>query len=190
MPNIAQVLSFHPNGNRSMEAFLLMLTERVRDRGGKSVFIFSGEPTPDVAARLRSLDAQWCVENFQPTTRDARRWGAWLRQFSPDVLMTTFMSKFSPAVPVLKRASGASRWICVDGTSGTVRRGGAAKQFVARVRGAWISRHLDDLICVSDFIRQRDVEQLYIRSPAHVVHNGIDLSRFRPSGGKEDGTIA
>lgn len=180
-PCLASVLAFHPNRDRSMEAFLLRRADALHQRGWRSAFVFSGEPAAGFAAELDRLNAPWRVARFQLSVPEAKSVGEWLRNHDPLAIETSFMSKFDRAVRVLKRSAGARYWVCADHSSGGVNLGGPAKRLLARIRGAWVSRAMDRLVCVSEFVRRRDTEQLFLSVPSRVVHNGIDLSRFAPS---------
>jgi glycosyltransferase involved in cell wall biosynthesis len=176
---IAYALDFHPTGTtKSMEVFLLRLTRKLAETGRRSAFIFCAEPADAFALELRMLDAVWRVGRFQPTSAEASRWGRWLRPHRPAVLLTSFMSKFDRSLGVLKRTSGSRYWVCCDQTSGAVNCGGPLKRALAVLRGRWVSRRMDRLVCVSEFVRRRDVEQLHLNVPAVVIPNGIDLDRF------------
>jgi glycosyltransferase involved in cell wall biosynthesis len=177
-PCLGCVLDFRPNRERSMEAFLLRRAARLRASGWRSAFVFSGEPSPRFDAELRALDSPWTIAKFPLANRQTAEIGRWLRQFNTAAVETSFLSKFARPVVRLKRAAGARFWVCADHTSGAVNRGGPAKRLHARIRGWLTSRTMDRLICVSDYIRQRDMRHLYLSAPSRVVHNGIDLTRF------------
>jgi glycosyltransferase involved in cell wall biosynthesis len=171
---IVQMLDFVPVGWRSMELFLLALAEKLRETGRRTVHVFAGEPSQRFRERLAELESPYFVARFQPSPAEALTIARLLRQFEPDLLQVTFMSKFGPALPILKFGSG-SRWlVAADQSSGTVNGRGGAWALLSAARGMAAAFYLDRVIAVSDFVRRRDVVQLNLpRARVLTIHNGI-----------------
>ncbi len=181
MKTVVQICEFVPDGRRSVERFLFGLAERMRRQGWRTVHVFSGEPGPEARAALAALDSDVLVERLPPNLSCSLRLGRRLREYRPDVLQTHFLSKFDPGLRLLKRASGAPRLIVTDRSSGCASRKSMAGQMLSRLRGHWAARHVDQIIAVSEFVRRRDVDDVHFPADkVQVIHNGVDLTRFRP----------
>jgi glycosyltransferase involved in cell wall biosynthesis len=178
---VIQVLDFVPRGQRSMEIFLVTLAKRLRERGWQSVHVFSGEVGDYMREALREIDSQFLVEKMPLTRAGAKRLGERLRPYQPDVLQTHFLSKFSPAIRTLKRSMKASHMFMTDQTSGRVSSKSLLGRFLAWLRGTFAGTYTDRAITVSDWIRQRDVNELYLPPRImRLVYNGVDVRKYAP----------
>ncbi len=179
---LVHVLDFVPCMHRSREEFLLRMAEQLRARGWRTVFVFSGEPAGYFRERLGELNAPYLVANFDHSLAGALSLGLRLRRFRPDVLATSYLDKFSPSVPLLKKAAGARFLVVSDHSSGAVSRKSRAGLLLARARGALAGRWADRIVTVSEFVRRRDAGELYLPpEKMRVVHNGVNLERFAPA---------
>ena len=178
---VVQILDFVPNGCRTMEQFLCSLAERLLARGWRTVHVFAGEPGDYMRARLRELDSPYLIARFQPTVRQAAALGWRLRQYRPDVIQTTFMNKFSLALPVLKAAAGARLLVFTDQSSGFASRKSLPGRLLTRLRGRLAGLYIDRLVAVSAFVGRRDVADMhYPAGRMRVVLNGVDIQKFAP----------
>jgi glycosyltransferase involved in cell wall biosynthesis len=178
---VVQMLDFVPHARRSLETVLLSLAERLRAHGWRTIHVFAGEPAEYFRDRLRELDSPYLVAKFQPTLRSAISLGRELRRYHPDVLQTKFMSKFSLALPALKLAARARFLVFSDNSSGFAAKKSFLGRLLVRMRGAFAGLYIDRLVAVSEFVRRRDVNEMYL--PAHkarVIYNGVDVQKYAP----------
>lgn len=179
---VAQVLDFVPNGKRSMDAFLLLLTDRLRRTGWRTVFVFAGEPAPAFREALASLDAPYLVQTLPGPIGSAWQLGRRLRAFGPAVVQTHFISKFERNLLPLRLACGAPHLLVTDHSSGSASTKWGVGRLLARARGRLAARYVDHVICVSEFVRRRDVEQVHFPgAQVSVVYNGVDVERYAPA---------
>ena len=180
---VVQVLDFVPNGKRSLDRFLIALTQNLKNRGWRTVFVFAGEPNPEFAQELHSLGSTYFVQSIEKDSAQAiKDLGIKLKEFSPKVLQTHFISKFARNLVVLYKASGAEKLIVTDRSSGAVKPKTGLKYLLAHLRTKMASRMIDEIICVSDFVRRRNINDLFF--PANMVsyiYNGIDTNYYQPS---------
>lgn len=176
---VVQLLHFHPRGRRSMEVFQIALAEELLRQGWRTVHVVSGEPGEYFKSELQRLKSPYLVAKFPLTLREACRVGLRLRAFRPKIVHTAFLSSFSPSVFLVKKFSGASRLIVADHSSGATPPKRGLKRLLAKVRAAVVSTYVDQVVAVSDFIRNRDIHSVYL--PAQKVRtilNGVEVERY------------
>jgi glycosyltransferase involved in cell wall biosynthesis len=178
---VVQLLDFVPNSWRSMEQFLLELAATLRSRGWRTVHVFAGEPSEIVRRKLADLESPYLVSKNPLSRERAIALGKQLRDFQPQVIETHFLSKFDPALPHVKRHSGARRLVVDDQSSGVVSRKPLPLQVLAWVRGRRTAGYVDQIIGISDFVCQRDIRDVFFPAgQVRRVYNGVDLQRFSP----------
>lgn len=178
-----QLLDFTPNGRRSMERFLLALAARLADRGWRTVHVFSGEPADAFRSELRELDSQYLVTRFPLRRGAVLGLATELRRYRPGVIQTHFLSKFDLGAQALKWLTGARSLVVTDHSSGRAAPRWGLKRLLARLRGALAGRVIDRVVAVSDFVRRRDVEEVFLPAGrVQTILNGVDVDRFAPAG--------
>ncbi len=166
-----------------MDIFLLGLAELLRGRGWQTVHIFSGEPTKPFCSRLQELESPWHQTQFPINWARARNLARIIRPYQPDIIQTTFMSAFNPALWWLKWASHAQYWVVADHSSGACSPKKGLKRLAANARGAMAGRVIDRVVAVSEFVARRDIEQNMLpRTRVSTIYNGVDTERFRADG--------
>jgi glycosyltransferase involved in cell wall biosynthesis len=179
---IVQVLDFVPNGSRSMESFLLLLAEKLRERGWRTIHVFAGEPGAAFGDELRRLDSPYILAKFQLGIGSAYNLGWKLRCYEPDVIHTHFLSMFSPSLPLLKLVAGARRLVCTDHKSGHASKKSLPGRLCARLRGALAGAYIDHCVAVSDFVRRRESRDLYLSAARmQTIYNGVNLTKYAPA---------
>ncbi len=180
---IVQLLDFRPRVCSSGDIFLLGLAELLRGRGWQTVHIFSGEPTDLFCSRLQQLESPWHQTHFPINWACARNLARIIRPYQPDIIQTSFMSAFNPALWWLKWASHAQHWVHADHSSGVCSPKKGLKRLAANARGAMAGRVIDQVVAVSDFVARRDIEQAMLpRKKVRTIYNGVDIRRFHPHG--------
>ena len=116
---------------------------------------------------------------FPVTAASVARISHFLWENEVDVMMTAFMSPFNPCLVQLKKNCALRSWIVVDRSSGEGRNGWVVGR-VKRVASAYYFQSIDSVLCVSNFVRKRDIETNYFPpNRVRVVHNGVDTDTFQ-----------
>ncbi len=166
-----------------MDIFLLRLAELLRGRGWQTVHIFSGDPSESFRARLEELESPYHLTQFPINWARAQELARLIRPYSPEIIQTTFMSAFNPALWWLKWATHATYWVVADHSSGACSSKRGLKRLAASARGAMADRVIDQVVAVSEFVARRDVEQNMLPSKkVRTIYNGVDTQRFHPHG--------
>lgn len=173
-----------------MEGFLLLFAKEMLERDWRTVFVFSGEPSEAFQAKLEDLGCPCIVIAFPLSIGDAKKLGAKLRAYTPIAIQTYFVSKFDAWLLPLKRSAGATVMIVTDQSSGLASRKKGLKKLLARVRSALTSRYIEAVVAVSEFVRNRNVVDVYFPSQkVRLVYNGVDIERFVPLSSKADNAV-
>lgn len=187
---LALVVDFVPSGNRSMEAFLLGLSENLVSAGWRLVHVYTGEPGPLFIRRLSEMSVPYILAPKSLTFSGAYKLGCELKVYSPDVMLTAFYSAFNPVMWLLLRSSSAKHWVVSDHSSGVVKPKKGLANILAKLRGAIVSRFVDRVVACSDFVRIRDIQGVYFtESKVKTVHNGIDVNRFAPGAQRNNNPV-
>lgn len=158
-------MHYVPRGVRTMDHYVLAQARELRARGWEARFAFAGDPPPDMARELAEIGAEYVVIRFPFTTASATELIAKLAGWTPDVVLSSFVSVFTRPLLNLKRRGFTRRLVVIDHSSGEtpVRRGW--RQWAAMLRGWWVGRTVDAVLPVSQAIARRDVERVFL--PAH-----------------------
>lgn len=179
--SLAFVSHFAPNGDRSMEEFYLKFSEKLVKEGFDLVHFYSGEPSCNFKKKLSTLKIPYFI--FPPVSdfRSAKKLSEIVRKFGSNVLFTSFYSVFCPYMWQIRVTSGVGAWVASDHTSGGIPETSALSRACKKIRGFFVSRLVDYVVCVSDFIRKRDIDGLFLNKDIVVtVHNGIDVKKYMP----------
>lgn len=172
MKRLLHLLNYVPLGTRAMDHFILEYARQARDRGWSTHFGFRAEPPPAFAHSLTEHSATWLC--YDPRTFEG------LSAIAPvDVVQSSFHSVFERPLLRLKTTGFARRLVVIDHSSGEGPSPTGWKSWLRRLRGRWVGAIVDAVVCVSEFNRRRDVEQVFLPAEkVRVVPNGIDLERF------------
>jgi len=176
---IALVFHFTPNSTRSVEQFLLKISEKFENKGFKQVHCYTGEPSNDYRMILEDLGITYIV--FKPIEGvfDGIKLALKLKPYSPDILFTGFYSPFNLGVWAIKMVTKSKYWVLNDHSSGVASHKRGILKLIAKIRGKFVGQLIDLIICVSDYVRLRDINEIFL--PEHkavTIHNGIDIDRF------------
>jgi len=182
---IVFVFHFTPYSIRTVEQFLLKLSEKLTIKGFKLVHCYTGEPSVEYINALSKMNIDYFVSKPIESIADGIKLGLKLRTYSPDILFTAYYSAFNLGILALKFASNSKDWIFNDRSSGESPQRKGITKVVAKLRGRIVGSLMKRLICVSNFVRLRDVNKVYLPAEkAITIYNGIDLHKFI----KKDGT--
>jgi glycosyltransferase involved in cell wall biosynthesis len=163
-----------------MEVFLVALARQLRSRGWRTVHVVAGEPGEFFRSELAELGSPCVVAQFPLSLVEACSLGRRLRDYRPEIIHTTFLSKFDPGLWMLKKFAGAPYLILGDQSSGTASTAKGLKRVLVRARGVVAGLCVNKIVAVSDFVKNRDSETVYL--PAHkirTIYNGVELEAFQ-----------
>ena len=177
MPTLVSVFGVEPFRIGGTETFARELSRQLGECGWNSVLCFDTAPTPEVAQFLSMPNVQ--VEVLGNTTKGspAKKLGAVLRTYRPEILHLHFMG-FVSVLPWLARAYGVKRIFFTDHSSRSADHVPKRAPFWKRVLVRIINFPLTKVICVSTYgcqcIKSLDLLE---NDRYELVYNGVDLSR-------------
>lgn len=175
---IAALVDLAPRKLGSLEQWVLEFVAECLRRG-HSVHLFCQMPVhPAIEARLTELGASWT--EFDRFGRTPFRWGRFLRR-SFDLVYLNLVPPRSPAAYAAYLAWPLPLFF-FDGSSGSIP-GGRRQSWSGRILAPIAFTRVAALAGCSRYVVERD--RSYFRFDAAqctVVYNGIDTSRFTPSG--------
>lgn len=184
---IAIVFHFTPNSNRTIEQFLLKLSEKLCSNGFQLVHCYTGEPNKKYRQALSALDIVYFVSAPVKGIVDGIKLGKKLKYYSPDILFTGFYSAFNRGIWSLKLYSKSKRWFLNDHSSGVNTEKKGLARIISKFRGNVTGYMIDRIICVSNFVRLRDINQVYLPAEKMVtIYNGIDTEKFSTNSNEKD----
>jgi glycosyltransferase involved in cell wall biosynthesis len=182
---IVFVFHFTPYSIRTVEQFLLKLSKKLNIKGFKLVHCYTGEPSVEYINALSEMNIDYFVSEPIKSITDGITLGLKLKKYSPDILFTAYYSAFNLGIWALKFTSNSKDWIFNDRSSGESPERKGITKIIARLRGRIAGSLMKRIICVSNFVRLRDVNKVYLpANKATTIYNGIDLNKFM----KQDGT--
>jgi glycosyltransferase involved in cell wall biosynthesis len=184
---IAIVFHFTPNSNRTIEQFLLKLSEKLCSNGFQLIHCYTGEPNKEYRQALSALDIVYFVSEPVKGIVDGVSLGNKLRRYSPDILFTGFYSAFNRGIWALKFYSKSKRWFLNDHSSGVTSEKTGLARVISKCRGNITGYMIDRIICVSNFVKIRDINQVYLPENKMVtIYNGIDTEKFSTNTNKNN----
>lgn len=178
-PRLLHLMDYAPRGTRTIDHFILALARALRGRGWEVRFAFAAEPPAEFRAALSDAGAGWVAVPFPFTRGSARELVRRLAGFRPDVLQTSFVSPFNPAVLGLKVRGFARRLVVLDHASGGTPERRGWRRWAAQARGRLTGRVIDALLPVSHANARRAVDRVFLpAAKVLVVYNGIRLDLF------------
>jgi glycosyltransferase involved in cell wall biosynthesis len=181
---VLQVLGLHPYKLGSFEGYLLNFAEKMRERGHKTVFVFSGEPHPLLAERLRRLDCPYFV---MPAPKGPFDTASFLhnlvkiiREHSVDAVQGQFIPHAHLAV-VAGFLTRTPSFRTVHGLASTPLK------WTQVLKSTTSARMADRIYAVSRAVKTDFSTNMRIpSSKIDVMYNAIDLEKFAPGDNKRD----
>ena len=178
MPTVVSVLHLDPRKYGSMEEYTVFLSRALRDRGWRSVLVFSKMPPEPVLCHFRDTGAQ--IETFSVEGRLGYYPSILrvLRRFRGEVVHFHFFGPFS-LLPLVARLGGARVIVFTE----HVRLPQALRTITKMKLYVWsrvVLRLLDVIVlAVSEHIK-RTLVNYYEMPPERIqtVLNGVNLQRF------------
>ncbi len=161
MKHLLHLMNYAPLGTRAIDHFIVEYDRQARERGWSVRFGFTAVP-PD-SMRVSSFVYDPANIQIEPC----------------DVLQTSFHSAFEKQILNLKRSGRAKKLAIIDHSSGTGPSPKSLLTPLRKLRGWQVGKMIDAVACVSQYNATRDIERVFLPAgKVHVVHNGIELSRF------------
>ncbi len=175
MRRILFVLGLVPNKVGGVEVLCREFARQAGELGWQVVYCFEGPPSPQAARYLQLHNVVLAVLPAQKGYSAAVSWQLYrlFRRHEPEVVVYAFDGALR-ALPWVATVSGVRSVFYNDRSS---RRDAAsrAKSPLKRALARAITRPLDGVVTVSDFVRQQSLAEGYVTAPHHVVHNGVRI---------------
>jgi len=179
-PTIASVFDLNPCKYGSMEEYAIFLSRALKERGWKSLLVFSRSPIAPVARDLEAGGAETAVFSRGSTSAIYSQLFRLLRRYRPEVIHVHFFEYFSllPFVALLARPKllvFTDHYRQPQPISSTTRM---ACFLWDRVL---FRRSKTRIVAISDHIK-RTLVDCYGMAPERirVIYNGVNLKRFMP----------
>ncbi len=182
--HVAIVADLVPRKLGSLECLLFRSAAMLREAGAETSFTFSGPIPPEVREHFDLADDLPAVA--LPSASRPEAVEAWVRHLAAldaDVYWLHFIPVIGSLIPRLRKAVPHAR-ICLSEriSRGPVKRS-RLKTLFCKVRAGRYNPCVDQYIAVSQFIADRLRNSDYVPSSRiEVIHNSVNLQRFRPQG--------
>ena len=183
---VMSVLNLRPRKLGSFEEYTTSLSRALTQRGGQSILVFKEAP-PD-ALRSHYTDAGAILETkpFEPFGRDsASALGALVRRHRPQVVHLHFVNLLSLDVVAAALHRGVSV-VYSEHASDIPKQRTALRWHLLRASKRAFSSLIDRIIAPSDYVGARLVREGVSPRKVTIIHNGVNLERFRSVSAGED----
>jgi len=177
--NIAIVLDSEPITWTSQEDRQLKLCEVLVARGDQPVLIFSGNLSPEFAARLRATGAELAAINYsEGSVHYFRELRKLVKKHSITTAHIIFFDYFS-AIPWIARLAGIPNIIYEMQNSGVFQATSWRKRLL-RFRTKLMTWPTTRVIAISQFVKEQLVKGGLAEDKIVVRYLGVDTERFAP----------
>ncbi len=176
---VMSVLDLRPRKLGSFEEYTISLSRSLTSQGGESVLVF--KELPPESLRWQYAHAGCTVETkcFSSFSREsAMALRTLVKRHRPDVVHFHFVNLLSLDVV----AAGLSRGVKVvfsDHASDVPKQRTSLRWHALRASKRALSSFVDHLVTPSDYVKSRLVQQGIRAAKITVIHNGVNLDRFR-----------
>lgn len=176
--SVVSILYLNPRKFGSMEEYTVALSSALRQRGARSVLVFSAPPAAAIAPQFADCGAQ--IEALPHPGAPANTFALWrlLRRHRADLVHFHFVSPFS-LLPLVAKAAGARAVLFTEHTR-VPKTLGPALKLALRLWDRLVLAPLGvRLFGVSDHVT-RILSTCYAVAPRRIrtLHNGVNLARF------------
>jgi len=159
-----------------MEVFLVELARPLGEKGWRTIYVMAGELGDFFCRELDRMGSPYVVARFPLSLADLWSLCVDLEKYYPDVIHTTFVSSFDPMVWLLKLMTGARYLLVSDQSSGAAKSKRGPKRLMAQLRGVVAGLFIDRIVAVSNFVKKRDIEAIFLSRPQiTTIYNGVEL---------------
>ena len=159
---LLHLLDYGPRGTKTFDRLLLGFAQQGRESGWDIRFAFTEDPQPQFANELAALEVGWCQIpyplSFSALGQVRRAFG----DFRPDVTQASFFSSFEWPLLWFKLSGYTRRLVVLDHTSGVGPRQRGLPRFLRRCRGSLVSRIVDAVVPVSNYVARRDTQRVFL----------------------------
>jgi glycosyltransferase involved in cell wall biosynthesis len=176
---LLHLLDYEPRGTRAIDHLILGFAIQGQQRGWDVRFGFLSEPPSEFSKRLEEAGSRWYRIPHPLTFGAVRQLTRELGDFRPDVIQTSFLSAFQLPLLWLKLSRVTKHIIVIDQSSGTGPTNRGPQRLLRWVRGRLVGQIVDAVAPVSNYIRRRDIERVYLPAEKVItIHNGLKFDRF------------
>ena len=175
--NILVVCDYKINPNRigGMDRFFKFFDKQVKTEGHQVSWIFSDVITHDFYEKLTITSAEnkeimQCVENFLDNNSN-----------KIDVLITHFVTQYSPHFKKFKNVYNIGKIFCVDHNPRPLEGFPLKKRIKKRIKGFLYHAYIDKIIGVSEYTSKHSIKDFgaITAKNTQTIYNGIDASVFK-----------
>jgi glycosyltransferase involved in cell wall biosynthesis len=176
---VLHLFDYVPRGTRAIDHFALEYARQATVRGWQCTLGFTAAAPIEYARQLAAIGAEVLVWKKGTGTFTALEMVPDPFSIPRDVVQTSFLSVFDPAVQRLKTSGFARRLVVIDHSSGVGPSRRSLLTPLRWLRGRRVGRIVDGIACVSRYNARRAVERVFLPADkVAVIPNGIDLARF------------
>lgn len=175
--NILVVCDYKINPNRigGMDRFFKLFDESVKNEGHQISWIFSDVVSHGFYETLTVVSAEnkgvmQCTESFLNTSSN-----------KIDVLITHFVTQYSPHFKRFKKIYNISKIFCVDHNPRPLEGFPLKKRIKKRIKGLLYHNYIDKIIGVSEYTSNHSIQDFgsITAKNTETIYNGIDASVFK-----------
>jgi glycosyltransferase involved in cell wall biosynthesis len=182
---VMSVLDLRPRKFGSFEEYTVTLSRALARRGWESVLVFKELPPGSLRPCYEEAGAILDVKPFAPFGwRSARALDELIEQRHPDLVHFHFVNLLSLDVVAAGRRHGV-KLILSDHSSTPVGKRQAIHQLLLRGGRRVFSAFVDRFVTPSDYVHRRLVRDGLNPAKISTVHNGVNLTRFRPAAAED-----
>jgi len=177
---IVTLAKISPRKLGGFEREMLLLSQALAAKGHQHTIFFEPEVPPEFADRLRQSGADFRI--FQLASwRDMWKLIREVRRQKPDLAHLHFFRVMGILGPALKIA-GVPKVVVSERMGLEVARRPFLLSLAARLR-AWVAQFfLDEIVCISDYVKQRLIISDFARpEKLTLIYNGVDLTPAAPA---------
>lgn len=175
--------NLHPNKRGSFEDYICRLSSFCRENGVRIKFVLGNQINDLVRTLFNKFRVDYLL--FLPKKLNSiTTMIKVLRDTKPKIVHFNFIGFASPLI-LLCKIMGVSKVVLTDHTSTSISAGcfqnGGLFESLKNVRRRFYIGKIDHFIAVSNFVGDRLQKRNGISTgKVNVIHNGVDLERFRP----------
>jgi glycosyltransferase involved in cell wall biosynthesis len=182
----------NPKKFGSFEEFLLILSEALIEKGCEVFLTFSSPPQGIIESKLSASGINTVVFDFKcwSKARTTLAMAFFLLKIKPEVIVTSFISLYHPILFLAKIFTNPRLIYVFHSINTSDWKPHIPAGFLRTIRKAtvpvslWLTKRSVDLfISVSNFVRGEAIKLYGIpKEKARVIHNGVNLDRFKGCG--------
>jgi glycosyltransferase involved in cell wall biosynthesis len=183
---VMSVLDLRPRKFGSFEEYTVTLSRALARRGWESVLVFKELPPPSLRPCYEEAGAVLDTKPFAPFGwRSARTLDELIERHRPDLVHFHFVNLLSLDVVAAGRRRGV-KLVLSDHASAPAGKPPAIRRLLLRGGRRVSSAFVDRFVTPSDYVHERLARDGINPAKISTIHNGVNLTRFRPAAAVED----